>query len=86
MIERVLFAVTREDNRFAMNGALLKLQPEGMTLVATDGHRLALVRKNHPLADVKENREAIIPKKTLQELLRIRSAAEAEKPPAKGDG
>ena len=37
------FAITGEDTRFYLNGALFILRADSMSLVATDGHRLALV-------------------------------------------
>ena len=43
MIAQTQFAITGEDTRYFLNGALFVLQPDSMTLVATDGHRLALV-------------------------------------------
>jgi len=82
MIERVVFAVTREDNRFALNGALMVLQPESAAMVATDGHRLAFVRKKMVLEGVKGEMRPIVPKKALQEIARFASqAAEGEKEP-----
>src|SRR3974390_2527430 len=35
--------ITGEDTRYFLNGAQFVLRPDSMTLVATDGHRLALV-------------------------------------------
>src|SRR6266404_8127881 len=43
MISRTAFAISMEESRFTLNGALLLLSGEGMTMVATDGHRLAYV-------------------------------------------
>jgi DNA polymerase-3 subunit beta len=43
MVAKTQFAITGEDTRYFLNGALFVLYPESMTLVATDGHRLALV-------------------------------------------
>ena len=43
MISHTRFAITSEDTRYFLNGAQLVLKPDSMTLVATDGHRLALV-------------------------------------------
>jgi len=43
MIAKVLFAVSTEESRFQLNGALLKFKPKALEMVATDGHRLALV-------------------------------------------
>ena len=41
MIARTIFAISMEESRFTLNGALLLMRPEGLTMVATDGHRLA---------------------------------------------
>ena len=42
MIAKTQFAITGEDTRFFLNGALFLLSESSMSLVATDGHRLAL--------------------------------------------
>ena len=44
MISRTIFAISAEESRFTLNGALLLVKPEGLTMVATDGHRLALTK------------------------------------------
>jgi DNA polymerase-3 subunit beta len=78
MIAKTQFAITGEDTRFFLNGALLVLGPSSMTLVATDGHRLALVSAKRDgtsdgKKDGKEGEESrvILPKKTLGELARL---------------
>src|SRR6266850_2482884 len=43
MIAKTQFAITGEDTRYFLNGAQFVLRPDSMSLVATDGHRLALV-------------------------------------------
>src|SRR5712671_6806875 len=48
MVAKTQFAITGEDTRFFLNGALFILQPDSMSLVATDGHRLALVNVERP--------------------------------------
>jgi DNA polymerase III subunit beta len=72
MVAKTQFAITGEDTRFFLNGALFVLRPGDMSLVATDGHRLALVSvpRNGGKKDGDENR-AILPKKTLGELGRL---------------
>ena len=45
MIERVSFAITTEDPRYSLNGALVLIEKGKMTLVATDGHRLAFISR-----------------------------------------
>ena len=48
MVAKTQFAITGEDTRYFLNGALFILQPGSMSLVATDGHRLALVNVDRP--------------------------------------
>src|ERR1700682_6191717 len=43
MVSKTQFAITGEDTRYFLNGALFLLRPDEMSLVATDGHRLPLV-------------------------------------------
>jgi DNA polymerase III subunit beta len=73
MVSKTQFAITGEDTRYFLNGALFVLRPDVMTLVATDGHRLALVsvpRAGKAGKDADEVK-AILPKKTLGELSRL---------------
>jgi DNA polymerase-3 subunit beta len=72
MIAKTQFAITGEDTRFFLNGALFVLRPQDMSLVATDGHRLALVTVTRDAnASGDEESRAILPKKTLNELGRL---------------
>src|SRR4051794_15166996 len=41
LIARTGFAISNEESRYTLNGALMLLKPESITMVATDGHRLA---------------------------------------------
>ena len=43
MVAKTQFAITGEDTRYFLNGAKFVIKPDSLTLVATDGHRLALV-------------------------------------------
>jgi DNA polymerase-3 subunit beta len=67
MVAKTQFAITGEDTRYFLNGAKFVLTPDTMTLVATDGHRLALVSANHK-SGVTDEVGVILPKKTLLEL------------------
>ena len=72
MVNKTQFAITGEDTRYFLNGALFLLQPGKMQLVATDGHRLALVEtERENAANEVEKIQAILPKKTLWELSRL---------------
>ena len=73
MVAKTQFAITGEDTRYFLNGALFVLKPDEMSLVATDGHRLALVSvdaRRQGKKDADESK-AILPKKTLGELGRL---------------
>ncbi|HTX37206.1 MAG TPA: DNA polymerase III subunit beta [Bryobacteraceae bacterium] len=50
MISRTSFAISMEESRFTLNGALLVMRPDALTMVATDGHRLAYVQAGGPAA------------------------------------
>ncbi|HKI87106.1 MAG TPA: DNA polymerase III subunit beta [Thermoanaerobaculia bacterium] len=69
MIAKILFAVSTEESRFQLNGALLKLKAKGMEIVATDGHRLALIENG--LEEGREDDGVLVPRKALQELQRF---------------
>jgi len=73
MVAKTQFAITGEDTRYFLNGALFVLRPDTMSLVATDGHRLALVTVPRDAKATKDADEvrAILPKKTLGELARL---------------
>ena len=72
MVGKTQFAITGEDTRYFLNGALFVLQPTKMSLVATDGHRLALVSMPREKVEGEEQElQAILPKKTLWELARL---------------
>lgn len=80
MVSKTQFAITGEDTRYFLNGALFVLRADSMSLVATDGHRLALVnvkREGKMPADGEENK-AILPKKTLGELSRLLGDGDGE--------
>ena len=80
MVAKTQFAITGEDTRYFLNGALFVLRSDSMSLVATDGHRLALVTVKREGADqaVKAGEEVkvILPKKTLLELGKLLSEAD----------
>jgi len=72
MVAKVKFAITHEETRFQLNGALLKIQPSKMEMVATDGHRMALI--NFPQGNGKKKGQELtilIPRKALEEILRL---------------
>jgi DNA polymerase III subunit beta len=78
MISKTQFAITGEDTRYFLNGALFLLRGDSLGLVSTDGHRLAHITvANEKQKSAKgartEGDEArvILPRKTLLELGRL---------------
>ncbi len=70
MISHTRFAITSEDTRYFLNGAQLVLRPGEMSMVATDGHRLALITiQESPGKSVKS--DVLLPRKTLNEVARL---------------
>jgi len=80
MVEKTVFAVAQERDRYALSGVLLVLKERSSALemVATDGRRMALVRRKANVASpVAAN--AIVPVKALQQLQKIVSDEEVVK-------
>jgi DNA polymerase-3 subunit beta len=73
MVGKVIFAITHEETRFQLNGALLKVQPQKMEMVATDGHRMALITFPQGGGSGKKRTDLtiLIPRKALHEILRL---------------
>ncbi len=69
MISKTGFAIANEESRYTLNGALMVLKPESITMVATDGHRLAHVeRTGEKFEGVSGEIKTLIPKKAMDEL------------------
>jgi DNA polymerase-3 subunit beta len=69
MIAKTGFAIASEESRYTLNGALMVLKPESITMVATDGHRLAHVeRTGERFEGVSGEMKTLIPKKAMDEL------------------
>lgn len=77
-VEKTCFAVSGEESRYVLNGALLKLKPDGVTMVATDGHRLALAERKVQIPDLKAEFSILIPRKVLTLLPRLAEDADEE--------
>jgi len=89
MVSKTQFAITGEDTRYFLNGALFILRADSMILVATDGHRLALIsvprEVDKPAATGKaapatgdDEVRVILPRKTLLELGRLLAEGEGD--------
>ncbi len=69
MIAKTIFAISNEESRYTLNGALLVLKAESMVMVATDGHRLAHIENNTAkFAGISGEMKILVPKKAMAEL------------------
>src|ERR1700712_1231826 len=69
LINQVHFAMAVHDIRYYLNGILFVAEGKSLTLVATDGHRLALAQAELETDIPKQ--EVILPRKTVLELPRL---------------
>jgi len=80
LIARTIFAISNEESRYTLNGALLVIKAESLAMVATDGHRLSYVEKpNENLEGISGEKRVLIPRKALQELQQLLGNTDAEK-------
>ena len=80
LIARTIFAISNEESRYTLNGALLVIKAESLAMVATDGHRLSFVEKpNENLEGISGEKRVLIPRKALQELQQLLTNTDADK-------
>jgi len=79
LIAKTIFAVSSEESRYTLNGALMVLKPDSITMVATDGHRLAHVEKSlkAALPGISELK-VLVPKKAMAELNSLLQSGDVE--------
>lgn len=71
LISKTIFAISQEESRYTLNGALVVLNPSTLTMVATDGHRLAMVEMSHKLTGLPGEVRVLVPKKAMTEVQRL---------------
>jgi DNA polymerase-3 subunit beta len=70
MLQKTSYAASNDETRFILNGTYMSFKGNKLTLVATDGRRLALTEHELEFPKESEN-EAIVPTKAVNELLRV---------------
>jgi DNA polymerase-3 subunit beta len=70
MMKKTSFAISTDESRYVLNGIFISLKDHKMTMVATDGRRLALVDEEMDVAE-KSQGEFIVPAKAVNELNRL---------------
>jgi DNA polymerase III subunit beta len=76
LIARTSFAITAEDARYYLAGALLVLDKDGAAMVATDGHRLSYAHRKAALK-LTEPVRVLIPRKAIHEIARLLETEDA---------
>jgi DNA polymerase-3 subunit beta len=70
MMKKTSFAISTDESRYVLNGIFFSLKDNKMTLVATDGRRLALADEEVDISE-KSSGEFIVPAKAVNELNRL---------------
>ncbi len=77
LVDHTAYAMSMEETRFILNGALLAIKKDNLIMVATDGRRLALAScplNTSPTIDL----DVVIPAKTVRELGRLLQDGETD--------
>lgn len=77
LIGKTVFSISSEESRFTLNGALLVLRKGAVVMVATDGHRLAMIETSEDLPGVEGAYRALLPRKAMLELQKLASDSNA---------
>jgi DNA polymerase-3 subunit beta len=72
MLRKTSFAISTDETRYVLNGVFISLKEDKITMVATDGRRLALVEEE--MASNGAQGDFIIPTKAINELNRLLQA------------
>jgi DNA polymerase III subunit beta len=80
LIDRTAFAISTEESRYTLNGALMVLKPGSVEMVATDGHRLPLAVRDVEIMGLKSDERLLVPKRALAGLRRLANAQESDSP------
>lgn len=70
MMKKTSFAISTDESRYVLNGIYMSLKDHKLTMVATDGRRLALVDEEVDVTEQSQG-EFIVPAKAVNELGRL---------------
>ena len=70
MLKRTAFATSTDESRYVLNGLFFSLREQKLTLVATDGRRLALAEEEMEVSERSQG-DFIVPSKAITELTRL---------------
>jgi DNA polymerase-3 subunit beta len=69
MVKKTAFATSSDETRYTLTGILFQVKEDFLKLVATDGHRLAVIKKKIEAKGLEK--EIILPKKALLEVVKL---------------
>ncbi|TNG00364.1 MAG: DNA polymerase III subunit beta [Gammaproteobacteria bacterium] len=78
ILEATHFSMAQQDVRYYLNGLMFEMDQSHLRCVATDGHRLALKNTQLQLQVNEDKRQVIVPRKAIQELMRLLGDGEEE--------
>lgn len=80
MIDKTIYSISNDETRYHLNGVYFEQKGEqGYTMVATDGHRLCLVNRDIPSAQIiTQGQGVIIPRKGLHEIKKLLESLSGE--------
>lgn len=76
LFNQVQYAMAQQDIRYYLNGLLMVMEPGMIKVIATDGHRLSLA--SMATQSIQHTAEAILPRKTVTELIKLLSDVDEE--------
>ena len=76
MVRKTMFAISTDETRYTYNGVFMETESDTLRLVATDGHRLAMIERASEGLAFDEG--VIVHKKALGELVKLLGDAEGE--------
>jgi DNA polymerase-3 subunit beta len=71
VIAKTTFAISLEESRYTLNGGLLVIKQGSIAMVATDGHRLAMVETDYKFDGLSAETRVLVPKKAMTEVQRL---------------
>ncbi len=78
MISKTIFAISQEETRYTLNGALWAVRPDGMTMVSTDGHRMAHIETTNLTLPVAAETRVLVPRKAMLAISSLLNSPEVE--------
>ncbi len=80
LIDRTAFAISNQESRYTLNGALLVLKPGSIEMAATDGHRLPLGARDVVIVGLGDEERLLVPKRAVIGLRRLAYGQNADSP------